>query len=393
MKHILVINPNNDTYSNPTLVSVFEALLETNDFKITLLAPQQIIAKPKHFHQINELILTKNSVNWSKKIQTWLPKLKHILQLIKFCQKEKVDLIIGIDPIGLIIGGRIKRLFKNINLHYFSFELFFSDEIQSNPYLKKLKAKEIVYSKHINSLLIQDVQRLQLLVEENKINLDKINHFLIPVSPSQGKIEGENKSFWRQKLGISENKIVLLHSGSLEKWSGGEILIENIEKGIPANVLILIHSKSELNPQNKIHNKLLEFEKNSDSVLIHKTVFSDFREYLSFLQVADFGLVLYQKDESSPYTGKNIVEIGLASGKFSCFMSQGIPVITSNSNYYRKLLSTNKIGFCLNENEFDFKQLSEQNSERMLIFKQNSVSFFDKDLNNTKKIKDFIKTI
>ena len=97
------------------------------------------------------------------------------------------------------------------------------------------------------------------------------------------------------------------------------------------NVLLLIHSKSELNPQNKIHNNLLELEKNSESVLIHKTVFSDFTEYLSFLQVADYGLVLYQKDESSPYTGKNIVEIGLASGKFACFMSQGIPVIATSS--------------------------------------------------------------
>ncbi len=253
--------------------------------------------------------------------------------------------------------------------------------------------------KTIKSVITQNCNNFEYLIidggskDGSKEIIEKINHFLIPVSPTQGKIEGENKSLWRNKLGISENKMILLHSGSLEKWSGGEILIENIEKGIPANVLILIHSKSELNPQNKIHSKLLELEKNSDSVLIHKTVFSDFTEYLSFLQVADFGLVLYQKDESSPYTGKNIVEIGLASGKFSCFMSQGIPVITSNSSYYRKLLSTNKIGFCLNENQFDFKQLSEQNSERMLIFKQNSVSFFDKDLNNTKKTKDFIKTI
>jgi glycosyltransferase involved in cell wall biosynthesis len=293
----------------------------------------------------------------------------------------------------LIIGGRIKRLFKRLKLHYFSFEIFFSEEVESNPYLKKLKDKEIFYSKYINSLLIQDEHRLQLLVNENKINLNKINHSLIPVSPNQGLIEGENRDIWRKKMSITEDKIVLLHSGSLEKWSGGEILIENIEKGIPVNVLILIHSKSELNPQNKIHNKLLELEKNSDSVLIHKTVFSDFTEYLAFLQVADFGLVLYQQDESSPYTGKNIAEIGLASGKFSCFMSQGIPVITSTSSYYKKLISTNNIGFYFDESEIDLNQISKQDRDGMLILKQNSVSFFEKDLDNKKRIKDFVKTI
>jgi ADP-heptose:LPS heptosyltransferase len=384
MKHVLVINPNNDTYSNPTLVSVFEALLDTNDFKITLLAPQQIIEKPQHFDQISELILQENSVNWSKKIQTWLPKIKAILRLRKFCQKEKVDIIIGIDPIGLIIAGRIKRLLKKIHLHYFSFELFFSDEIESNPYLKKLKAKEIFYSKYINSLLIQDEHRLQLLVDENKINLEKINYFLIPVSPTQGKIEGDNKSLWRNKLGISKNKIVLLHSGSLEKWSGGELLIENIEKGIPENFLILIHSKSELNPENKIHQKLLELEKYKDSILIHKTVFTDFTEYLAFLQVADFGLVLYQKDESSPYTGKNIVEIGLASGKFSCFMSQGIPVVTSNSQTFNAILKDHKIGLSI-QREINFKVLKMQD-----IYESDISFFWSKYFDVKNKINNYI---
>lgn len=280
MKHVLIINPNKDTFSNPSLVSILEALMKDKGIKITLLSPKQLIKKPIHFEDIEEKILVDLSVNWGKNITTWLPKLMFILKLKKFCKKEEITTIIAVDPLGLIIGGRIKLFLKRIKLHYFSFEIFFQDELLGNTYFQKLKKKEIKYSKQIDCLLIQDEERFQLLLKENHIQENKIKIFFIPVAPNSALQIGENRQKWRKKLGISEDKIVLLHSGSLEKWSGGEMLIDLLNLGLGANQLLVVHTKSALDLNNPIHNKLIRLKEEGKPILIHETIFSDFDEYL-----------------------------------------------------------------------------------------------------------------
>lgn len=337
MKHVLIINPNKDTFSNPSLVSILETLMKDKGIKVILLSPKQLIQKPFHFEAIEEIVLADLSVNWGKNIKTWWPKLKFLFKLKNICKKEKISTIIAVDPIGLIIGGRIKLLIKKIKLHYFSFEIFFQDELVGNTYFEKLKRKEIKYTHQIDCLLIQDEERSQLLFQENKITGANIQQFFIPVAPNSVLIPGDNRQKWRTKLGISDDKIVLLHSGSLEKWSGGEMLIDLINLGLGENQLLLIHTKTPLDLSNPIHREIYSLQERDLPILIHETVFSDFEEYLAFLQIADLALTLYEKDLSSPYSGKNIEHIGLASGKFSCYLSQGIPVIVTYSKMYEKL--------------------------------------------------------
>ncbi|MFN5417572.1 MAG: hypothetical protein ACK5B9_10985 [Flavobacteriia bacterium] len=374
MKHILIINPNKDTFSNPTIVSILEILVKNNEFKITILSPEQLIQKPKQFESINEIVLPELSVNWGKKIQSWFPKLNFILKLNKFCKTEKVSTIISVDPIGLILGGRIKSRNRAIKFHYFSFEIFFRSELIGNSYFLKLKKKEIKYSKLIDCLLIQDEVRARLLIEENQLQNKPFKQFLIPVAPNFNKITGENRIFWRNKLGISDNQTVLLHSGSLEKWSGGDILIEVLQNGLAENQLLVVHSKSELDVENPIHAKLLAFEQAGFPIMIHKTVFSDYKEYLSFLQLADYALVLYANDCSSPYTGTNIKEIGLASGKLSCFLSQEIPIICTWSEIYDKLNKKYDFGYVLNEGAIlkleNFPDSSSKNDGAKRLFEE-----------------------
>ena len=383
MKHVLFINPNKDTFSNPTLVAVLDKMILTKKLKVTILAPKQIIDTPSHLTEINFMELPDFSVNWSKKVKSWLPKIIFLIKLIRFCQKNKIKHIVGIDPIGLIYAGRIKRFLKKSILYYFSFEIFFRNEVKNLDYFRKIKEKEINYSKFIDFLVIQDEVRKQLLVQENNLDTTKFKTFLIPVSPNVGIIEGEYKSNWRKKISIPDDKIVLLHSGSLEKWSGGDLIINLLESGLAENQLVVIHSKSELNLENPIHSKLVELEKQGFPVLIHKTIFSDYEEYLSFLHIADFALVLYEKDESSPYTGKNIEEIGLASGKFSCFMSQGIPVITRNSRIYKELNKKYNFG-CVIENLSEIKLINLNED-----FKFNSLNLYNDELNSMSLVEEY----
>ncbi len=389
--HVLIINPNNDTFSNPTLVLVLEKLMKEKDLVVTLLSPKQIIDQHKKFESINILVLPEISVNWGLNFTKWYKKIKFASFLKSYCRKHAIRQVIGVDPIGLIYGGRLKKALKKINLHYFSFEIFFSDELNSSSYYKSIKNKEIFYSRFIDTLLIQDEHRLKLLKKENNLILNKIKHFLIPVSPNCDLIEGDNRSKWRRKLGISDEKIVILHSGSVEKWSGAEYLLQILQKKVPDNVLILIHSKNELDINNLIHKKLLDLEMNNKSLMIHKKIFSDYTEYLSFLQISDLGLVFYKSDSNSPYTGKNIQNIGLASGKLSCFLSQEIPCVFHQTPLYVEL--NEKYNFAFEINNFDqisdfFESLS---IEKILIKKGNTKTIFNNELNANLKIEEYLK--
>ncbi|MGV3631156.1 MAG: hypothetical protein ACO1O6_08115 [Bacteroidota bacterium] len=347
MKHILFINPNKDTFTNPTLVTLFEQLSVHPGIRVSLLTQEQLLAAPGHLNKIKQFYFPVFGVTWPKKIWTWLPKLKAQKEAERFCQEQQVSVIVAVDPVGLIVGGRLKKRFPEIKLHYLSFELFFSDELAAFPYYRKIKQKEVYYSRLIDCLLIQDEERRDLLLRENKISLSAIKSFLLPVSPAASVTDPASGHEWRGKLGIAENQFVIIHSGSLEKWSGGNYLLELLQNGLPENVLLLIHSKEKLEASNPVHSELLDFKAKGYPLLIHETVFEDYADYLGFLQAADLALALYEADDSSPYTGKNIAHIGLASGKFSCYMSRGVPAIVTRSASYEQLLDRYDFGYVI----------------------------------------------
>lgn len=349
MKHILFINPNKDTFTNPTLVTVFEQLASREETRISLLTQEQSLAAPDNLKSISLLYFPVFAVTWSKKIWTWLPKLKAQKQLARFCEEERVSVIIAIDPVGLIIGGRVKKRLPETKLHYLSFELFFGDELADFPYYRKIKKKEIYYSRFIDCLIIQDEERRNLLLKENSIHPATIRSFLIPVSPAVSAIDPASRAEWRQKLGVSEDQLILVHSGSLEKWSGGNYILDMLRAGLPENVLLLIHSKEKLQVSHPVHRKLLDFKAKGYPLLIRDSLFENYAAYLGFLQVADLALALYQIDKSSPYTGKNIGHIGLASGKFACYMSQGIPAVVMQSTSYEQLAEKYDFGYVVHE--------------------------------------------
>jgi hypothetical protein len=235
-------------------------------------------------------------------------------------------------------------------MHYFSFEIFFRDELMNNILLQKIKTKEIKYSSKLSAIVVQDEYRKGMLYEENCLNNQElIDYYLIPVAPSRNKFKAEGAKTYRAKLGIDSEAKVLVHSGSVEKWSGMEIVIEALKKGIPKNYTILIHSKFPLDLNNDLHKELIDLSKNGYPVIVHDNQFADYSDYCAFLSSFDFGLALYVKDSTSYYTGKNITEIGLASGKFSTYMLMDMPTIATTCFSYQNLNSDYCFGSLIND--------------------------------------------
>ena len=394
MKKVLLINPNKDFFSNPMLVLLLDELMEQNT-DLNLIYPAQYIDLPSKYSGCKQLQFTAFNVNWTRKFWKSISKILSYWKVIRYCKKNQISSVVGVDPVGIIIAGRIQRFLKKSSLHYISFELFFKDELSQEKSYLKIKEKEVNYTKKIKSLVIQDEVRFESLRQENQLETTDFKTFFVPVSPAKIEFTEEEKNHWRnqyrKKLGIQQDQTVLIHSGSVAPWGGGEMILKLLELGLPEECILLIHSKFPLDETDPLHKKLIDKQKNGASLILHNAPFSNYEEYLQFLLCTDIGLVLYEADYQSPYTGKNLKNIGLSSGKFACYMSLGIPAITTYSITYSALNEKYNFGIVI-ENVEQLKE-SLTNQKEFLMRQDHSTDLYNQELDCRIRIKAYVDFI
>jgi hypothetical protein len=340
-----IITVNRDTFTNPTL-DVLLKKLNDEGIKVALFNDKNQHFKPSN---INNIIFFDGPKGYKipKRPDNFINYLIIVWNIVKQIKSNKITNLIAVDPVGLILAGRIKRIYNHINIHYFSFEIFFTEEVKNNPIYASLKKKEIFYSKYVTSIVIQDEERKRCLIEENNISSNFANWYLIPVAPIVSK---QTKLYDRAAYGLKEEHKVYIHSGSVAGWSGIKQIIKAIEDGLPKDTFIFIHSRFKFETSNVFHQKLFQLSSTNHQVILHDEIFNDYNDYLSFLKMFDYGLVLYESD-GGIFTGNNIKEIGLSSGKFSTYMAVGLPSLLANCTTYTKLVKSDAIGAVLSEEE------------------------------------------
>ncbi|KIA95107.1 hypothetical protein OC25_07135 [Pedobacter kyungheensis] len=334
-----IITFNRDTFTNPTLYGIIEALGKKG-IQVMLFNNNRDSKIPGEFRHVSYAD-APNGLIFPKRPNKLLHYLKVFWSMFFFIKKNKIKHLIAVDPAGLVLTGRIRVFNKNLNIHYCSFEIFFQNEIAADPALVKLKKEESKYSKILSSIIIQDEIRKELLVKENKIKYFN-NWFLIPVYPIINK-NYQGKKYIKADFGLQQSDTVYVHTGSVAEWSGINQIIDTIENGLAPNQYILIHSKTKFHPENPVFVKLNALKTQGKNVIIHDDVFENYNDYLSFLSCFDYGIVMYVPDDGI-FTGMNIKEIGLSSGKFSAFLSQNMPVLLSPCRSYVSILADYKIG-------------------------------------------------
>ncbi|QIL40672.1 hypothetical protein G7074_16210 [Pedobacter sp. HDW13] len=287
------------------------------------------------------------------------------------------------------MAGRIKRFSENINIHYFSFEIFFHDELKAYPKMLAIKNKEIYYSKNAHTVVIQDNERKCLLMTENKLPTST-NWCLIPVSPAHYECKPTKKKYNKSSFGLKETDVVYVHSGSVSPWAGINQIIEAIEKGLPDNTYIFIHNRSKFNKSDGHHRQLFELKENGANLILHDGLFESYDEYYDFLLCFDYGITIYDPD-GGIFTGKNIEEIGLASGKFSTYMMLGLPTILSKCNTYKQIINDYAIGQIINDkNDLSYHI---NNHSLSKCKKSDCEQFYSMVLDPTKAIDSFINAL
>jgi hypothetical protein len=382
---IAIITPNSDTFTNPTMTSLFHILKEKG-VEVFLFGPIQHPACPDNLQNVNA-IQSVFKLNLFKNPTHYIAHWSSYLKIIKTLRKEKISTLLAVDPMGIIVGGRIKKLFRGkIHLSYLSFEIFFKKEL-SDHYLS-LKEKEIYYSAGIDSLLIQDEKRRELLLKEKSISLPFERIALVPVSPL--KIEVLDKSDIHSMLLIPKQKKLVIYSGSVGTWCGTNAIIEAFDKGYWNNDYWLVfHTRKTIDSNNPFFADLIRLdadEKNPFS--LHPNPYDSFEELAQFLSGFDIALALYYPNNENPYYGMNMKEIGLSSGKFSTYMMLGLPTIVTSCSIYEELLHKYKFGAILYDLNFlndSFKKV--ENNEN------NALKLYDEILEPESKLIDYVNIL
>ncbi|MEE1945138.1 hypothetical protein VRU48_08465 [Pedobacter sp. KR3-3] len=381
-----IITLNQDTFTNPTLYSMM-AKLNAKKIPVCLFCGYQSNPIPEaldlttYFDAPKGLKLPRKPHNLFNYLKTFFKVVSHI-------KEKRIKHLIAVDAAGLILAGRIKRFSKDVELHYCSFEIFFADEIKNSPSLVSMKGKEIFYSNKLSSIIIQDPVRKQLLAKENRISPQFKNWHLIPVAPIV--IATGQTKFTKADFGLKETDTVYIHSGSVGRWAGINLIINALEKGLPEYTYIFIHNKGKFNPEDPSYIQLRELQAKGAPVVLHDTLFESYEAYCSFLKLFDYGIVLYESD-NGVLTGMNIQEIGLASGKFACYMALGLPSVLSNCKTYAQILENHAIGVIANE-QHDLHYHIVQHSLQQ-VKPANCLRFYDEVLDPDRPIDIFINTI
>ena len=198
------------------------------------------------------------------------------------------------------------------------------------------------------------------------------------------------KTYSKSDFNLKSTDIVYVHSGSIADWSGILDIIDAVENGLPNNTYIFIHSRTVFDKSDPIYIKLNKLKNSGFRLLIHDLYFADNEEYCNFLSCFDFGLVLYKPD-GGIYTGLNIQEIGLASGKLSAYMLAKLPCLLSNCITYKQILDNYEIGSLVSEDyNLNYHII---NSTLQNKSKSECSRFYETVLNPEEKLNLFIKNL
>lgn len=380
---IFFVTKNPDTFNNPTMYGIF-SVLEEKKIKSVLICNKNVFSSPFKY---NEIIYfnTQFPKGRNFKQKCLYIKSKFRLRMLK-C---KASTIVGIDPDGLVLAASLNdHYFENRPLDYISFEIFFRREIGKNE-----KEKEIKVSQKVRNIVIQDSLRAKILFKENLFpNSAKI--FYIPVSPfiKLDQLPSLSESKFREKHNVKAGSKIIISFGTLDVWSGANDIFKLLNDSIlPTNFVFVIHSRFPLSEKNFIHQKFIEYSKKNDNLILSNEYIGSFAESVDFLKQFDYGFAFYNAD-GRKYTGDNIYNIGLASGKFSMYMKAGLPTFTNNLPFYESLNCKYNFGMTF-KSVLDFKSIKNIKEEDYRNYQINCSRLFEELLDPTEGITKYIDSI
>lgn len=360
MKNILIIHPDGNINYNPNLTAMVNCLTE-EDYTVDIISPK--------FSHLNQKSAIKNTHI------ILLESTKDFLDAYKNIPNNKYNHIIGIDQ-GIIAASKLSSKWHT-SYSLISYEILFADEFP--PLGKK---EEIRSCSNISFAICQDSVRSLLLSQENHIPLNKIVN--IPVADTYDGPYRKNNLLGKT-LKIDSYKKIALYAGSLSSWSMTEKLIESTNLW-PDDWVLVLHDRDG---REAYLNPYLEKIKHNKKIYLSNISISIPSQLEKIISSADVGLAFYETNPNSPTLGKNLLFIGLSSGKIAMYLKYGLPVMINEigemSDYVRKYTCGMVVGDSKDINPAQIKNLSE--------ISKNCTSFYKNKLDFSLYKNNFLKVI
>lgn len=290
-----------------------------------------------------------------------------------FNLSDRYDLVIGVDE-GIIPASAIAAKLE-VPYGLISYEIFFADEIGLPRKLPEIEACQ-----NLAFAVCQDRVRSRQLAQENQIPLTKIID--IPVA-GRNIIRGERTCYFHDKLGLERNKKILLYIGSVEaKWSMIDELVATTPEWDDSWVLVLHHRYGQ---SADLLTSITARYPSAKNIYASPAPALPLEEMHHLLHAADLSAAFYQPQYTQPTDGKNLLHIGMASGKIATSLQHGLPIVVNAIGEMSEYVKQFQLG-CVVETMADLPgQLQLMGRQSTSDYRQQCYQFFTDtlDLNIT----------
>lgn len=286
--------------------------------------------------QVFDVVRVPRRIFWSMWIEyLWFRRMwRYAVWLQRQSQRRSYATLIGMDQAGFIpamwAGWR-----SCVPTVYYSLELHLAGEDgQIRSYL--LKYLERLAHRRAAWTIVQDRERAAHLADNNWVRSG--DFVLLPVA-AQGAGTVEKSDLLQGRLGIPDDKLVVLSAGGIAHWS---LCVElaRVAQLWPDNWVLVIHGYvpdpsylGELQP-------LVDHDR-----VFLSTDLVPYEELDALIGSAHIGIALY-KD-----LGPNFQHIALSSGKLAQYLKVGLPVVATDFPDVRRLMTTEKCGVAISSPE------------------------------------------
>ena len=388
MNRIVFFMGGGDNFTNPTLNSIFKILLQKN-IELNIFASKQTMSAPDSLEGIKIIPISEyHGLGYTR-----LPRRPYYIyhtirsfhRINKFLGNNPGQIIIGIDPPGLIMAHQVSKLLNKPKLGYFSFEIFFWDELQTRDHYR-LKRREVKASRELNFCLIQDPLREDLLRKENKFN-SKCHFFHIPVSPIK-----DNEII--NQIAMSQDQLKIILPGAVTDRNGYDHMLGIMESNWNNKYYVEFHSPRKVESSNTYVQRIKYLQSKGLPVYFHDEPFVNARDYWDYLCQFDVGLSLYiPNDGRTLHGGRNVKYMGLSSGRFSTYMMLGIPTITTENEILKQLNVEYPFGKVIKNIKQDLPTALEDIIENYEEYHSGALKLYDEKLNPKPDINDMLEFI
>jgi len=303
--------------------------------------------------------------------QSEIRLLKFFFWIFKLINKEKYDVLLGIDTKGIITSTHIKILKKlEVKIGYFHLEFLnptadkFDFRYHTYRFLEKISHKKSDFTIGL------DKYRTNMLFDENKIKNENV------INISNLHYEADINSINTKRKNCDLKTYTILNLGSFTNDAQINEILDNIYFD-GSSVKYIFHGW----PGNlQIERRLISINEKQSKKFHFSKKFLPMNKYRELLKNADIGLAYYNPLE------RNSKVVGAASGKLFEYWRFGIPVICLKNTGMDYLVEGEGAGLCINA--VDFKKAIEKIILNNKFYSINAKKAFDKyeKLNDHNKI-------